>query len=127
MIAFNDFIRPQQLIELPIKGRAYTWSNMQTDPFLEQLDWFLTSINWTATYPNTLVMPLGKPVSNHIPCVVEIETSIPRSKIFRFECYWVEHPGFLDLVQAVWKRPIKMPMQMQPLSFAKSSKPSDTS
>ena len=107
MIAFNDFIRSQQLIELPIKGRAYTWSNMQTDPLLEQLDWFLTSINWTATYPNTLVMPLGKPVSDHIPCVVKIETSIPRSNIFRFESYWVEHPGFLDLVQAVWTRPIK--------------------
>lgn len=35
MIMFNDFIRSQSLIELPIKGRAYTWSNMQLDPLLE--------------------------------------------------------------------------------------------
>lgn len=29
MFTFNDFIRAQELTELPIKGRAYTWSNMQ--------------------------------------------------------------------------------------------------
>jgi hypothetical protein len=27
-------------VELPLKGRAYTWSNMQENPLLEQLDWF---------------------------------------------------------------------------------------
>ena len=107
MITFNDIIRSNQLIELPIKGRAYTWSNMQIDPLLEQLDWFLTSNNWTSSYPNTLVVPLGKPVSDHIPCVVKIETSIPRSKIFRFESYWTEHPGFFELVQSVWSRTFK--------------------
>ena len=40
MNTFNDFIRSQSLIELPIKGRTYTWSNMQLDPLLEQIDWF---------------------------------------------------------------------------------------
>ena len=40
MLIFNDFIREQHLTELPIKGRKYTWSNMQQDPLLEQLDWF---------------------------------------------------------------------------------------
>ena len=38
MFTFNDFIREQNLTELPIKGRAYTWSNMQLQPLLEQLD-----------------------------------------------------------------------------------------
>ena len=47
MITFNDFIRTQSLVELPIKGRTYTWSNMQQDPLLEQLDWFFTSCSWT--------------------------------------------------------------------------------
>ena len=34
-------------------------------PLLEQLDWFFTMLNWTTTFPNTLVNPLGKPVSDH--------------------------------------------------------------
>ena len=106
MITFNDFIRSQGLIELPIKGTTYTWSNMQQQPLLEQLDWFLTSTNWTITYPKTLVKPLGKPVSDHIPCVVTIETTIPKSNIFRFESFWVQHPGFMELVSEVWNRPV---------------------
>jgi hypothetical protein len=38
---FNDFIRSNNLTELHIKGRKYSWSNMQEDPLFEQLDWFL--------------------------------------------------------------------------------------
>jgi exonuclease III len=40
MLLFNDIIRRQNLTELPIKGRRFTWSNMQDSPLLEQLDWF---------------------------------------------------------------------------------------
>ena len=79
---------------------------MQQDPLIEQLDWFLTSLNWTLTYPNTIVKPLCKPVSDHTPCVVSIETKIPRAKLFRFESYWLLHPGFMDLVSATWARPV---------------------
>ena len=103
---FNDIIRKKELIELPVKGRAYTWSNMQIDPLLEQIDWFFTSLHWTNVYPKTLVKPLGKPVSDHIPCIVTIETKIPRSKLFRFKSYWILHPGFMDVVQQVWAKPV---------------------
>jgi hypothetical protein len=34
MLTFNDIISEQSLIELPIKGRSYTWSNMQSNPLL---------------------------------------------------------------------------------------------
>lgn len=45
MMVFNEFIRTHSLVELPIKGRSYTWSNMQQNPLLEQLDWHFTSLN----------------------------------------------------------------------------------
>jgi hypothetical protein len=35
MFLFNEIIGHLGLLELPIKGRAYTWSNMQRDPLLE--------------------------------------------------------------------------------------------
>ena len=106
MITFNDFIRSQGLIELPIKGRSFTWSNMQLDPLLEQFDWFFTSTNWTTSYPKTLDKPLGKPVSDHIPCVVTIETNIPKSKLFHFESFWVQHPGFMQIVESSLAKPV---------------------
>ena len=45
MLIFNEIIGHLGLRELPIKGRSYTWSNMQDNPLLEQLDWFFTSAN----------------------------------------------------------------------------------
>jgi hypothetical protein len=98
MLLFNDFIRQQNLTELPIQGRKYTWSNMQEDPLLEQLDWLFSYLHWTTAYPSTLVSPQGKPTSNHIPCVITIQTSIPGSKVFRFENFWVAHSGFSSVV-----------------------------
>ena len=80
MFVFNDFIRQQMLTEIPIKGRSYTWSNMQQNPLLEQLNWVFTSLNWTASFPNTIVNPLGRPVSDHIPFSVVIQTIILKAK-----------------------------------------------
>jgi len=37
-LLFNDVIGHLGLIELPLKGRSFTWSNMHQDPLLEQLD-----------------------------------------------------------------------------------------
>ena len=37
---FNEIIGHLGLLELPLKGRRFTWSNMQDIPLLEQLDWF---------------------------------------------------------------------------------------
>jgi hypothetical protein len=99
---FNEVISHLGLVELPIKGRSYTWSNMQQDPLLVQLDWFFTSTSWTLQFPNTIVNPLAKPVSDHIPCVIDIGTKIPKASIFRFENFWVRQPGFMDIVKNIW-------------------------
>lgn len=75
---------------------------MQDDPLLVKLDWIFTSASWTLSFPATFVQPLSKPVSDHIPYVLHIGSSIPRSKIFRFENFLVEHPGFLDAAKLHW-------------------------
>ena len=102
---FNDAIVQLGLIELPLKGRSYTWSNMQQDPLLEQLDWFFSSVNWTTTYQNTSVHPMTKHISDHIPCKIMIGSHIPKSRIFRFENFWYDHPGFIDTVKQSWFSP----------------------
>lgn len=47
MLMFNDAITSLGLIELPLQGRSYTWSNKQQSPLLEKLDWLFTSATWT--------------------------------------------------------------------------------
>jgi hypothetical protein len=81
-LIFNDIIGHLGLVGIPLKGRAFTWSNMQQTPLLEQLDWFFTTVNWTTTFPNTLALPLAKTTSDHVPCKVSIGTSIPRCWYF---------------------------------------------
>lgn len=101
---FNEIIGHLGLLELPLKGRRFTWSNMQDIPLLEKLDWVFTSASWISLYPMTQVTPLAKTASDHVPCLISISTSIPKANIFRFENYWVHQPGFMDCVQEVWAR-----------------------
>ena len=35
---FNEIIGHLGLLEIPLKGRRFTWSNMQDFPLMEQLD-----------------------------------------------------------------------------------------
>jgi exonuclease III len=45
IFTFNEIISNLGLQEIPLKGKKYTWSNMQEDPLLEQIDWCFTSTN----------------------------------------------------------------------------------
>jgi hypothetical protein len=38
MMIFNEMISQQALMKIPLKGCQYTWSNMQEETLLEQLD-----------------------------------------------------------------------------------------
>jgi mannosylglycoprotein endo-beta-mannosidase len=105
MFLFNEVIGHLGLLDLPLKGRNYTWSNMQKNPLLEQLDWFFTSCNWIMDYPNSMVLPLARKGSDHSPCIVNIDTDIPKAKLFRFEIFWVDLPGFLECVKSSWSKP----------------------
>jgi hypothetical protein len=105
MFLFNEAISSLVLVELPLKGRRFTWSNKQQCPLLERLDWFFTSASWTLSYPSTIVYPLIKETSNHVPCVITISTSIPKHFLFRFENYWLEHADFYPVIEQSWLQP----------------------
>jgi hypothetical protein len=113
MFLFNDIIGHLGLTELPLKGRLYTWSNMQDEPLLEQLDWFFTTPSWTTKFPNTVVLAMAKASSDHVPCMVTIDTAIPRANLFRFENYWVDNPTFLECVSNSWKKDLTRKIMLQ--------------
>ena len=80
---------------------------MQSNPSLEQIDWFFTIVSWTSDHPNTMVLPLAHTTSDHVPCLVSIATSIPKAKNFHFENYWVHLLGFSECVADVWNLPVR--------------------
>jgi endonuclease/exonuclease/phosphatase family metal-dependent hydrolase len=68
VLLFNDLFQPLDLMEIFFQGREFTWSNMQASPLLKKLDWVFTSSSWTLSFPDTKVIPLARPISDHIPC-----------------------------------------------------------
>jgi hypothetical protein len=50
--------------------------------------------------------PLAMTTSDHVLCVISIETTMPKSNIFRFENNWLEMEGFLPLVELTWTHSI---------------------
>jgi hypothetical protein len=107
ILVFNSIISHLGLIDLPIKGRSFTWSNMQDSPVLEQIDWFFTSVFWTTKYPSTLVLPMARIISDHLPCKVQISIAIPKANIFRFENFWFSHPSCLQTISNSWIIPAR--------------------
>lgn len=105
MFMFNEAISSLGLVELPLHGKRYTWTNKQQDPLLERLDWFFTSSSWTLSYPNTSAWTMVMETSDHTPCLIKIDTIIPSARIFRFENYWMQHPDFMAIVQHRWSLP----------------------
>jgi mannosylglycoprotein endo-beta-mannosidase len=102
MLAFNDAISRLRLVELPLRGCKYTWTNKQPSPLLERLDWFFTSNAWTTLLPNTFVSRLVRDTSDHTPCVITASTKTPRPMVFRFENYWLEHEDFMAVMLQGW-------------------------
>lgn len=77
MMLFNNIIINLDLFEIPLKGRSFTWSNMQDNPLLEKLDWIFTNPQWTSDHPYTMAFPLAKISSDHVPIKVQIDSIKP--------------------------------------------------
>jgi hypothetical protein len=82
------------------------WSNMQQNCLLEKNDWVFSSSDWTLAFPNTLAFALSHVVSDDVPCVISMESAIPKATIFRFENYWASFLDFLPIVEHFWSLPV---------------------
>lgn len=103
MLLFNSLIQAHDLEEIPLKGRAYTWSNMQNTPLFEKLDWIFTSPGWRTTFPNTSAIPMARLGSDHTPILIQISSNIPKAHIFRFDEYWLDFLEFKETVEKHWQ------------------------
>jgi hypothetical protein len=105
MFAFNEAISSLSLVEIPLKGCKYTWTNKQQDPVLERLDWFFSSNSWVSSFPNTCASVLSRDTSDHTPCLISATTKVPKPNIFIFENYWLEHHQFANTMLYGWSLP----------------------
>jgi exonuclease III len=69
MLNFNAVISQLGLQEIPLRGQAFTWSNMQHLPLLEKLDWCFVSPAWSSNFPAMSAFSLARSTSDHVPWV----------------------------------------------------------
>lgn len=49
-----------------------------------------------------MVTTLTMETSDHVPCLISVDTMIPKGGTFKFENYLMEHEHFLDVVNHAW-------------------------
>lgn len=102
MLQSNEAISHQGWCEIPLQGRKFTWSNMQPSPLLEKIDWVFTSECWNLTFPSTSLKATDMAPSDQTPCIITVGTNIPKSKIFRFENFWLLDEQFPSILSESW-------------------------
>ncbi|KAL4201248.1 hypothetical protein AMTRI_Chr02g257750 [Amborella trichopoda] len=86
---FSDFISRNDLLDIPLKGCQFTWSNHSSSPTLSKLDMFLTSIDWDEKFLKTTSQALPKPASDHCPILLDTNAIHKGPSPFRFELHWL--------------------------------------
>ncbi|KAL4609846.1 hypothetical protein ACB092_08G010200 [Castanea dentata] len=71
MREFSNFISEQGLINLPLQGGTFTWSNFREVVSKARLDRFLFSADWEDKFPIVSQKRLSRLCSDHFPIVLE--------------------------------------------------------
>jgi hypothetical protein len=99
---FRKFIDDTSLIDLPLIGRKYTWSNHQVSPTLVRLDRVLCSSDWEDIFPNNLLQSAASEDSDHCPLVLGLQSNCFGKRRFHFESFWPKLDGFQEAVNGAW-------------------------
>ena len=102
MQEFSNFISEQGLIDLPLQGGSFTWSNSREVASKARLDRILFSADWEDRFPTVSQRQMSRLCSDHFPTVLEGGSFQRWSMPFRFENMWLKDEGFVDRVWSWW-------------------------
>ncbi|GJW79943.1 RNA-directed DNA polymerase, eukaryota, reverse transcriptase zinc-binding domain protein [Tanacetum coccineum] len=98
---FNTFITNNNLIELPMGNRMFTWMN-KSGSKLSKLDRFLFSGSAIDALPDAHVTTLDKLWSDHNPILFHCKKVDYGPTPFRFYHSWFYYDGFDDFISSEW-------------------------
>lgn len=101
----GDFVDQNELIDVPLLGARFTWSNFQESPSLSKLDRFLVSTDWDDHFaPSMCECPTSPRPRPRAPFAEEGESPKPVGPFpFKFQNMWLLHLGFVELVKGWWE------------------------
>ena len=106
MNKFKQVLDENQLMEIDLRGRRFTWSNEQDNPMFTRIDRFFGTPEWLTIFPNIDLHALPTMGSDHCPLLLVGDVARQHYRGFRFESFWVTMPGFMETIQEVWSQPV---------------------
>ncbi|KAL5709789.1 hypothetical protein ACHQM5_020434 [Ranunculus cassubicifolius] len=103
MEEFSEFVENNELVDLPMVGRKYTWARGGRSLSMSRLDRFVVSSEWVTLYSHPIVASIPKPISDHCPILLDCEKISGGPKPFRFEIMWFDDPTLLPLLKSWWR------------------------
>ncbi|XP_071700539.1 uncharacterized protein [Rutidosis leptorrhynchoides] len=98
---FNDFIKENSLLDLPLGGRTYTRISDNGRKF-SKLDRFLVSENFIQQWTNVNVLVLDKKHTDHCPLILkdgDIDFGPKPVKVFDD---WLNHTESHNIIKSAW-------------------------
>ncbi|XP_077210531.1 uncharacterized protein LOC143846006 [Tasmannia lanceolata] len=100
---FSAIIQDNELIDLPLNGARFTWSNNQDRLVMSRIDRVLVTREWEECFPLISQKAFPRTVSDHNAVVLEIYTFSGGARPFRFDLDLLEITGFEDKIKQWWE------------------------
>ncbi|KAL9689013.1 hypothetical protein QQ045_033442 [Rhodiola kirilowii] len=97
---FQDFILAMGVVDIPLKGRRFTWGNKSS---ASRLDRFLISPEVLSLWPNLEQRGLDKGPSDHAAVTILEGGKSWGFKPFRMLNIWLDQPGVKQMIREAWK------------------------
>ncbi|XP_026398305.1 uncharacterized protein LOC113294100 [Papaver somniferum] len=102
MRKFNRFISRHELLDFPMIGATFTWTNNQVQSIRSRIYRFLLSPIWEINFPNVVQQALARPCSDHSPLALICNGVKGGPGPFGCEKFWYAHPDFLTFISNAW-------------------------
>ncbi|KAK3220321.1 hypothetical protein Dsin_014291 [Dipteronia sinensis] len=103
MRCFQNFVFQANVVNIPLQGTSFTWSNNRENQAWARLDRFLLSPSILMWFPNLLQRSLPRSLSDHNPVMLCEENLEWGPSPFRFPNWWLEEKEMMKETIKGWK------------------------
>lgn len=100
----NDFISDLELVDLPLNGRAFTWSDKHRSPLLYRLDRCLFDHAFDVNFSRATQTALVRTRSDHNALLIKLNPDVMFRSSFKIEYFWMKHKYFVRNIEIWWRK-----------------------
>ncbi|CAN1815182.1 Putative ribonuclease H protein At1g65750 [Linum perenne] len=101
---FNMFVDDMGLLELPLGGAAFTWTNSRLNPSLSRLDRAFVTEDWDNLFADVSLVARTRVCSDHCPIEIRCGQREIIKRPWRLELMWFTHEDFDQVVTQNWQQ-----------------------